>query len=185
MGSEHNSGASVSSMYLFAQIKGILEAAEAKVAGYDELSSLLETEQRSVGQLQRALQMQHRHIENSTRQLAAHEQALERLQDYCRTLEEQLNSAQTRIVALQQENSCKRLKLSQPAPATVPVQLEKSGVSSEQDRIAVLEQRLQSYESICSYVALQTKVQFTPTFCCPCACLPSTHSRRSLQRLNT
>ena len=163
LGSEQNSGASVSSMYLLAQIKGILEAAEAKVAGYDELSSLLESEQRIVGRLQRALLVQHTRIEHSTRQLAAREQDFQRLQDYCRSLEKQLNSAQARIVSLQQENRCKRVKVSQPAPSAAPFQLEKPAATNEQDRIAVLEHRLQSYESICSYVALQTKVDLACT----------------------
>lgn len=175
LGSEQNSRASASSLVVFAQLKGFLEAAEAKVAGYDELSSLLETEQRSVSQLQRALQMQQRQIDDNaakerlvsqlSRHLAEHAQALERLQPICCAQEKQLQTAEERIVVLQHENQRKRLKLSDPAPAFRDVPDSNSNSNNKrlalEQRNHVLERRLQAYQSICSYVAVETQVELS------------------------
>lgn len=183
LGSEKSSGASASSIHLFGQIKEILEAAEAKLAGYDELNSLLETEQRSVGQLQRALQMQQRHIENTvtkerlvsqlSRQLAAHAQTNERLQALCTSQKQQLALAHSRIEALQQDRQHKRLKVTHGTVSTHGGHDSQTDSSSKQERIHTLEQllqdkeqRLQAYETICTYVAFQTQV------CAMASCLP-------------
>lgn len=174
LGSEKSSGASASSIHLFGQTKEILEAAEAKLAGYDELNSLLETEQRSVGQLQRALQMQQRYIENTvtkerlvsqlSRQLAAHAQTNEHLQALCTSQKQQLALAHSRIEALQQDRQHKRLKVTHGTVSTQGGHDSQSDSSSKQERIHTLEQllqdkeqRLQAYETICTYVAFQTQ----------------------------
>lgn len=155
-------------MHLFGQIKEILEAAEAKLAGY-------ETEQRSVGQLQRALHLQQRHMENTAakerlvpRQLAAHAQTIENLQALLTSKEQKLVLAYAHISWLQQEKQQhKRLKLTHNTSPTRASQDTQFDGASEQEQNAILkqrnlileqllqdkEQRLQAYETICTNVA--------------------------------
>ncbi len=118
---EAGDAVNASGRQLFAQFKQLLEAAEAKVTGYDELHALLQNEQRSVGQLERALQLQQRHIDRFTaqdlllaqltQQMAIQAQALEQLQSTCRQQKQQLASAKAEASQLQQEVGHKRKRI--------------------------------------------------------------------------
>lgn len=156
--SEAGDAVNASGRQLFAQFKQLLEAAEAKVTGYDELHALLQNEQRSVGQLERALQLQQRHIDRFTaqdlllaqltQQMAIQTQALEQLQGTCRQHKQQLASAKAEASQLQQEVGHKRKRIDA---------LEWHGACQEQS-ISKLEHRVHEYKRICSYVARESQV---------------------------
>lgn len=144
---------------LFAHFKQLLEAAEAKVTGYDELHALLQNEQRSVGQLERALQLQQRHIDRFTaqdlllaqltQQMAIQSQALEQLQKTCRQQNQQLSAVKSEALTYQQEVGQKRKRIEG---------LESHKACQEQS-IGKLEQKIQEYKRICSFVARESQVQ--------------------------
>ncbi|KAL3132880.1 hypothetical protein ABBQ38_006799 [Trebouxia sp. C0009 RCD-2024] len=149
--------ANASSRQLFAQFKQLLEAAKAKVSGYHELHSLLQNEQRSVGQLERALHLQQRHIDRFTaqdllvsqltQQLTVQSQAVERLQSSCSQRLQQLEECQAHASALQQEVGQKRKRIDS---------LMEHGMYQDK-RIRGLEKKLQQYKSLCSYVASESQ----------------------------
>ena len=163
--------ATASSRQLFAQFKNLLEAAEAKVTGYDELHAMLQSEQRSVGQLERALHMQQRHIDRFTaqdllvsqlaQQLTVQSQNVEQLRTTCHQLSQQLESCQALAANLQQEVGQKRKRIDS---------LMEHGVFQEK-RIRGLEKKLQQYKSLCSYIASESQVSHTndTTLCTSCS----------------
>ena len=156
--SEARDAVNASGRQLFAQFKQLLEAAEAKVTGYDELHALLQNEQRSVGQLERALQLQQRHIDRFTaqdlllaqltQQMGIQAQALEQLQNTCRHQKQQLASAKAEASQLQQEVGHRRKRIEA---------LEWHGACQEQS-ISKLEHRVHEYKRICAYVARESQV---------------------------
>ncbi|KAA6427373.1 MAG: hypothetical protein FRX49_02037 [Trebouxia sp. A1-2] len=155
--SEARDAVNASGRQLFAQFKQLLEAAEAKVTGYDELHALLQNEQRSVGQLERALQLQQRHIDRFTaqdlllaqltQQMGIQAQALEQLQNTCRHQKQQLASAKAEASQLQQEVGHRRKRIEA---------LEWHGACQEQS-ISKLEHRVHEYKRICAYVARESQ----------------------------
>lgn len=150
--------ANASSRQLFAQFKQLLEAAEAKVSGYHELHSMLQNEQRSVGQLERALHLQQRHIDRFTaqdllvsqltQQLSVQSQAVEQLQSSCSQHSQQLEKCQAHASALQQEVGQKRKRIDS---------LMEHGMYQD-TRIRGLEKKLQQYKSLCAYFATESQV---------------------------
>ena len=160
--------ANATSKQLFAQFKQLLEAAEAKVSGYHELHAMLQNEQRSVGQLERALHLQQRHIDRFTaqdllvsqltQQLTVQSQAVEQLRSSCNQRSQQLESCQAHASALQQEVGQKRKRIDS---------LMEHGMYQDK-RIRGLEKKLQQYKSLCSYVANESPVSHsaskTPQF---------------------
>ena len=146
-----------SSRQLFAHFKSLLEAAEAKVAGYDELRAMLQSEQRSVGQLERALQQRHIDrftaqdllVSQLTQQLTAQSQAVEQLRNTCRQHTQQLENCQAYASALQQEVGQKRKRIDS---------LMDIGEHQEK-KLTLLEKKLQQYRSLCSYVATESQVK--------------------------
>lgn len=144
--------------HLFSQFKELLDSAEAKVTGYDKLHSSLQEEKRSVEQLQEALLSSQRHIdtcakqnsvlETLTRQLEAKSHALKALDATLQKQGLQYETAQAEAMASQQELGRKRKRMEQ---------LEYHNVSKQQ-RIEQLEQELQAYRGICSYVTAHTQV---------------------------
>lgn len=149
--------ANASSRQLFAQFKQLLEAAEAKVSGYHELHSMLQNEQRSVGQLERALHLQQRHIDRFTaqdllvsqltQQLSVQSQAVEQLQSSCSQHSQQLEKCQAHASALQQEVGQKRKRIDS---------LMEHGMYQD-TRIRGLEKKLQQYKSLCAYFATESQ----------------------------
>ena len=150
--------ATASSRQLFAQFKNLLEAAEAKVTGYDELHAMLQNEQRSVSQLERALHMQQRHIDRFTaqdllvsqltQQLNVQSQNIEQLRTTCLRRSQQVESCQARAANLQQEVGQKRKRIDS---------LMEHGVFQEK-RIRGLEKKLMQYQSLYSYIASESQV---------------------------
>jgi len=157
--SEAGDAVNASGRQLFAQFKQLLEAAEAKVTGFDELHALLQNEQRSVGQLERALQLQQRHIDRFTaqdlllaqltQQMAIQAHAWEQLQATCRQQQQQLAAAKAEASQLQQEVGHKRKRIEA---------LEWHGACQEQS-ISKLEHKTCEYKRICSYVARESQVR--------------------------
>ena len=152
---------------LFALFKHLLEASEAKANGYDELHDMVQTEQRSVGQLERALQLQQRHADRFTahdllmsqltQQLNVQSQAAEQLRNNCHQRKQQLDSCQADAAALQQEVGQKRKRIDS---------LMEHGVFQEK-RIKTLEKKLQQFKNLCSYVATESEVRHSqPVPCC-------------------
>lgn len=151
--------ANASSRQLFAQFKQLLEAAEAKVSGYHELNAMLQYEQRSIGQLERALHLQQRHIDRFTaqdflvsqltQQLTVQSHTLEQLRSSCNQRSKQLDNCQAHASALQQEVGQKRKRIDS---------LMEHGMYQDK-RIRCLEKKLQQYKSLCSYVASESQVR--------------------------
>lgn len=143
---------------LFSQFKELLDSAEAKVTGYDELQSSLQKEKRSVEQLQGALLAQQQQldtcteqdslVERLTRQLETKSHALEALEAKLQRQGWQYETAQTEASASHEELGRKRKRIEE---------LESEGVS-KQRKIEQLEQELQGYRGICSYVSAHTQV---------------------------
>ena len=144
---------------LFHQFKEILDSAEAKVVGYDQLQASLQNEKRSVEHLKQALSAQQHKLDSFhsqealvaklTCQLADKTEALERLEARCRQQTEQHDSAQTEAAATQLELGLKRKRVDE---------LERDS-SSKQQRVERLEQELQEYQGLCAYVAAHTQVR--------------------------
>ncbi|KAL0024429.1 hypothetical protein WJX77_002107 [Trebouxia sp. C0004] len=142
---------------MFTQFKQLLTAAEAKATGYDELHALLHIEPRSVGQLERALKLQQRHIDRFTaqdlllaqftQQMAIQAQAMEQLQSTCRQQKQQLASAKAQAAQLQQEVGHKRKRIE-------ALQWQSAG---QEQSISKLENRVHEYKRICSYVARESQ----------------------------
>ena len=144
---------------LFSQFKELLDSAEAKVTGYDELHSSLQKERRSVEQLQGALLAQQQQldacakqdslVERLTRQLEMKSYALEALEAKLQRQGLQYETAQVEASASHKELGKKRKRIEE---------LESDSVS-KQRKIQQLEQEVQGYRGICSYVSARTQVQ--------------------------
>ena len=145
-------------MQLVLQFKQLLAAAEAKVSGYDELKALLENQQRSVRQLERALQLQQRHIDKFsaqdlllaqlTQQIALQAHSYEQLQSRYLQHSQTLASAKSDAERLEGEVGQNRKRIES---------LEWHGAHQEQC-IKRLEHQLKQYKRICSYVADESQV---------------------------
>ena len=143
---------------LFSQFKQLLDSAEAKVTGYDELHNSLQKEKRSVEHLQQALVAQQQQIdtwakqdslvERLTHQLEAKSCALEALEAKLHMQGRQYDSAQAEVSSSQQELGRKRQRVNQ---------LEADGARKQQ-KIEQLEHELQGYRGICSYVTSHIQV---------------------------
>ncbi len=170
--SEAGDAVNTSGRQLFAQFKQLLEAAEATVTGYDELHALLQNEQRSVGQLERALQLQQRHIDRFTaqdlllaqltQQMAIQAQALEQLQSTSRQQKQQLAAATAEVSQRQQEVGHKRKR----------IEALEWHVACQEQSISKLEHKVHEYKRICSYVARESQVWLVK----PLACIQHTYS---------
>jgi len=144
---------------LFSQLKELLDTAEAKSIGYDNLQLSLQNEKRSVEQLRRALETQQRQIDSFvtqdvlvsqlTSQLAAQSKAIEQMEAKVQQQEQQYYSAQTQATASQQELGHKRKRIQE---------LEHEG-SNKQHKIQQLGEQLADYKDICSYVMIHTQVR--------------------------
>ncbi|KAL0027597.1 hypothetical protein WJX79_000635 [Trebouxia sp. C0005] len=142
---------------LFSQLKELLDTAEAKSIGYDDLQLSLQNEKRSVEQLRRALETQQRQIDNFvtqdvlvlqlTSQLAAQSKAIEQMEGRLQQQEQLYNSAQMQATASQQELGHKRKRIQE---------LELEG-SSKQQNIEQLGEQLADYKDVCSYVMTHTQ----------------------------
>ncbi|KAA6426272.1 MAG: hypothetical protein FRX49_03384 [Trebouxia sp. A1-2] len=147
---------------LFSQLKELLDTAEAKSIGYDDLQLSLQNEKRSVEQLRRALETQQRQIDNFvtqdvlvlqlTSQLAAQSKAIEQMEGRLQQQEQLYNSAQMQATASQQELGHKRKRIQE---------LELEG-SSKQQKIEQLGEQLADYKDVCSYVMTHTQVETEP-----------------------
>lgn len=148
---------------LFSQLKELLDTAEAKSIGYDDLQLSLQNEKRSVEQLRRALETQQRQIDNFvtqdvlvlqlTSQLAAQSKAIEQMEGRLQQQEQLYNSAQMQATASQQELGHKRKRIQE---------LELEG-SSKQQNIEQLGEQLADYKDVCSYVMTHTQVRVVPS----------------------
>ena len=155
--------ASASSRKLSAQFQNLLAAAEVKVTGYDELRAMLQNEQQSVGQLERAVHMQQRRIDRFTsqdllvsqltQQLNMQSQNVQQLRSTCQQHSQQLESCQAHAANLQQQVGQKRKRIDS---------LINHGALQEK-RIHGLEKRLQQCKTLCSYTA--SKIQVSHTEC--------------------
>ena len=144
---------------MFSQFKQLLDAAEAKVSGFDELHASLQATQKEVKRLEQVVQTQQQQLDSFsaqdqlvaqlTRRLAAQSQALEQLETSNERREKQYDTVQTQAAALQQEVGQKRKRIQD---------LESDGTCKVQ-KIEHLEQRLEEYRSICSYVTAHTQVR--------------------------
>jgi len=144
---------------LFSQLKELLDTAEAKSIGYDDLQLSLQNEKRSVEQLRRALETQQRQIDSFvtqdvlvsqlTSQLAAQSKAIEQKEARLRQQEQLCYSAQTQATASQQELGHKRKRIQE---------LELEG-SIKQQKLEQLGEQLADYKDICSYVMTHTQVR--------------------------
>lgn len=144
---------------LFSQLKELLDTAEAKSTGYDDLQLSLQNEKRSVEQLRRALETQQRQIDSFvtqdvlvsqlTSQLAVQSKAIEQMEARLQQQEQLYYSAQTQATASQQELGHKRKRIQE---------LELEG-SSKQQKIEQLGEQLADYKDICSYVMTHTQVR--------------------------
>lgn len=142
---------------LFSQLKELLDTAEAKSIGYDDLQVSLQNEKSSVEQLRRALETQQRQIDSFvtqdvlvsqlTSQLAAQSKAIEQMEAKLQHHEQQYHSAQTQATASQQELGHKRKRIQE---------LEYEG-NSKQQKIEQLGEQLAGYKDICSYVMTHTQ----------------------------
>lgn len=142
---------------LFSQLKELLDTAEAKSIGYDDLQLSLQNEKRSVEQLRRALETQQRQIDSFvtqevlvaqlTSQLAAQSKAIEQMEAKLQQQEQLFYSAQTHATASQQELGHKRKRIHE---------LELEG-SSKQQKLKQLGEQLADYKDICSYVMTHTQ----------------------------
>ncbi|DBB04332.1 hypothetical protein WJX77_004983 [Trebouxia sp. C0004] len=142
---------------LFSQLKELLDTAEAKSIGYDNLQLSLQDEKRSVEQLRRAFEAQQRQIDSFvtqdvlvshlTSQLAAQSKAIEQMESKLQQQEQQYHSAQTQATASQQELGHKRKRIQE---------LEHEG-SNKQQKIEQLGEQLAEYKDICSYVVTHTQ----------------------------
>ena len=157
--SEASDPANAPGSQLFAQFKQLLAAAEAKVTAYDELHALLRTEQRSVGELERALGLQQKHIDRFTaqdlllaqltQQMGLQSHALEQLQKTCWHQGQQLAALKAEASSLQQEVGHKRKRIAS---------LEMHN-GCQEGSIATLQRKLQDYQRICSFVARESQVR--------------------------
>jgi len=144
---------------LFSQLKELLDTAEAKSIGYDDLQVCLQNEKRSVEQLRRALETQQRQIDSFvtqdvlvsqlTSQLAAQTKTIEQMEARVQQQEKLYYFAQTQATASQQELGHKRKRIQE---------LEVEG-SSKQQKIEQLGEQLADYKDICSYVMTHTQVR--------------------------
>lgn len=143
----------------FSQLKELLDTAEAKSIGYDDLQLSLQNEKRSVEQLRRSLETQQRQIDNFvtqnvlvsqlTSQLAAQSKTIEQMETRLQQQEKLCYSVQTQATASQQELGHKRKRIQE---------LEVEG-SSKQQKIEQLGEQLADYKDICSYVMMHTQVR--------------------------
>ena len=155
---------SVSPSYgvLFSHFKELLDTAEAKITGYDELQTSLLNEKRLVQQLRQALQTQQRQIDafvtqdalvsQLTRQLAAQWQTMEQLEANRQQQVQQSQSLQAQASASQRELGQTQRGLEQEN-------------RRKQQKIEQLEQQLEDYKAFCSYVMSQTQVRMTAFRC--------------------
>lgn len=144
---------------LFSQLKELLDTAEAKSIGYDDLQLSLQNEKRSVDQLRRALETQQRQIDSFvtqdvlvsqlTSQLAAQSKTIEQMEARVQQQEKLYYSVQTQATAFQQELGHKRKRIQE---------LELEG-SSKQQKLDQLGEQLADYKDICSYVMTHTQVR--------------------------
>ncbi|DBA78138.1 TPA: hypothetical protein ACH3X2_008106 [Trebouxia sp. C0005] len=142
---------------MFSQFKQLIDAAEAKVSGFDELQFSLQASQKKVTRLEQLVQTQQKQLESFsaqdqlvsqlTRQLAAQSQALEQLEASSQRREKRFEAVQSQAVFLQQEVGQKRKRIQD---------LESDGTSKVQ-KIQQLQHKLQEYRGICSYVSLHTQ----------------------------
>ncbi|KAL0048769.1 hypothetical protein WJX82_010587 [Trebouxia sp. C0006] len=142
---------------LFSQLKELLDTAEAKSIGYDDLQLSLQNEKRSVDQLRRALETQQRQIDSFvtqdvlvsqlTSQLAAQSKTIEQIEARVQQQEKLYYSVQTQATAFQQELGHKRKRIQE---------LELEG-SSKQQKLDQLGEQLADYKDICSYVMTHTQ----------------------------
>ena len=147
-----------SGMQLVLQFKQLLAAAEEKVSGYDELKALLENEQQSVRQLERALQLQQKHIDkfsaqdmllaHLTQQMAMQARTFQQLESKNIQQAHNLALAKTDADRLEQEIGQKRKRIET---------LEYHDLCQSQS-IKKLGHQLQQYKRICSYVAHESQV---------------------------
>ncbi len=145
---------------MFSQFKQLIDAAEAKVSGFDELQASLQASQKEVTRLEQLVQTQQKQLESFsaqdqlvsqlTRRLAAQSQALEQLEASSQRREKQFEAAQSQAVFLQQEVGQKRKHIQD---------LESDGNFKVQ-KIQQLHHKLQEYRGICSYVSLHTQVRY-------------------------
>ena len=157
--------ANASGRQLFVQFKQLLAAAEAKVSGYDKLNALLQSEQRSVGHLEQALQLQQRHIERFsaqdllvaqlTQHMAIQTQSLEQVQNTCNLQSQQLASVKAEAQRLHQEVGQKRKR-------TEALEWHSA---CQQQSIDQLERKLQEYKRICSNAVRESQVSIHFTLC--------------------
>ncbi len=145
---------------MFSQFKQLIDAAEAKVSGFDELQVSLQASQKEVIRLEQLVQTQQKQLESFsaqdqlvsqlTRRLAAQSQALEQLEAFSQRREKQFEAVQSQAVVLQQEVGQKRKRIQD---------LESDGTFKVQ-KIQQLQHKLQEYRGICSYVSLHTQVRY-------------------------
>lgn len=92
---------------MLSQFRQLLDAAEAKARGFDELQSSLQTAQQEIQRLEQIIQTQQRQLDSFsaqdqlvshlTQQLAAQSQALEQLKASAQCREKQIDSAQAQL----------------------------------------------------------------------------------------
>lgn len=149
---------------MFSQFKQLIDAAEAKVSGFDELQVSLQTSQKEVKRLEQLVQTQQKQLESFsaqdqlvsqlTRRLAAQSQALEQLEASTQRREKQFEAVKSQAVVLQQEVGQKRKRIQD---------LESDG-TSKIHKIQQLQHKLQEYRGICSYVSLHTQVRYASAY---------------------
>ncbi|DBB04334.1 hypothetical protein WJX77_010670 [Trebouxia sp. C0004] len=142
---------------MFSQFKQLIDAAEAKVSGFDKLQVSLQASQKEVTMLEQLVQTQQKQLESFsaqdqlvsqlTRRLAAQSQALEQLEVSSQHREKQFDVVQSQAIVLQQEVGQKRKRIQD---------LESDGTFKVQ-KIQQLQHKLQEYRGICSYVSLHTQ----------------------------
>ena len=140
-----------STTLMFSQFRQLLDAAEAKARGFDELQSSLQIAQQEIQRLEQIIQTLQRQLDSFctkdrlvshlTQQVTAQSQALEQR-------EKQIDSAQAQASAVEQELGQKRKRIQK---------LEADSTSKVQ-KIGHLEHKLQGYRSICSFVTSHTWV---------------------------
>ena len=137
---------------MFSQFRQLLDAAEAKARGFDELQSSLQTAQQEIQRLEQIIQTQQRQpvgfsaqdqlVSHLTQQLAAQSQALKQLKASAQCREKQIDSAQAQVSAVEHELGHKRKCIQK---------LEADSTSKIQ-KIEPLKHKLQGYRSTCSFV---------------------------------
>lgn len=143
---------------VFGQSKQLFDSAEASIAQHNDMQKDLQHESQWIKQLQEALLAQERQvdifstqqtlIEGLTRQLETNSSALESLEAKFKIRGREYQYVEAAVTAAQQELGIKRGKIEEL----------QSDATRKQQKIERLEQEVQGYKGICSYVTAYTLV---------------------------